>query len=173
MFLLFSRDWLFATPWSIAHQDSLSFTSSRSLFKLSQWWHPTISSSVIPFSSCLQSFPASGSFPTIVICQHTKILHNYWLYSPHCTFQSHESFILQLKISTSVSHTHFSALMTLFSSVCSLYLWLCFCLVMFVLLFFSEIIQYLSFSVWPISLSIILSKSIHVVTDGRFYSFYG
>ena len=25
--------------------------------------HPTISSSVIPFSSCLQSFPASGSFP--------------------------------------------------------------------------------------------------------------
>ena len=29
---------------------------------LSQWHHPTISSSVIPFSSCLQSFPASGSF---------------------------------------------------------------------------------------------------------------
>ena len=30
---------------------------------LSQWCHPTVSSSVIPFSSCLQSFPASGSFP--------------------------------------------------------------------------------------------------------------
>ena len=29
---------------------------------LSQWWHPTISSSVVPFSSCLKSFPASGSF---------------------------------------------------------------------------------------------------------------
>ena len=29
---------------------------------LSWSWHPTISSSVIPFSSCLQSFPASGSF---------------------------------------------------------------------------------------------------------------
>ena len=30
----------------------------------SSWWcHPTISSSVIPFSSCLQSFPATGSFP--------------------------------------------------------------------------------------------------------------
>ena len=29
----------------------------------SQWCHPTISFSVIPFSSCLQSFPASGSFP--------------------------------------------------------------------------------------------------------------
>ena len=32
----------------------------------SQWCHPTISSSVIPFSSCLQSFSASGSFP---MCQ--------------------------------------------------------------------------------------------------------
>ena len=30
---------------------------------LSQWCHPTISSSVFPLSSCLQSFPASGSFP--------------------------------------------------------------------------------------------------------------
>ena len=29
----------------------------------SWWYHPTISSSVIPFSSCLQSFQASGSFP--------------------------------------------------------------------------------------------------------------
>ena len=29
----------------------------------SRWCHPTISSSVIPFSSCLQSFPASVSFP--------------------------------------------------------------------------------------------------------------
>ena len=29
----------------------------------SQWCHPMISSSVIPFSSCVQSFPASGSFP--------------------------------------------------------------------------------------------------------------
>ena len=32
----------------------------------SQWCHPTISSSFTPLSSCLQSFPASGSFP---ICQ--------------------------------------------------------------------------------------------------------
>ena len=30
---------------------------------LSRWCHPIISSSVVPFSSCLQSFPASGSFP--------------------------------------------------------------------------------------------------------------
>ena len=31
--------------------------------QLSQWCHPTISSSVVPFSSCPQFFPASGSFP--------------------------------------------------------------------------------------------------------------
>ena len=31
-------------------------------FPSRQWCHPTISSSVVPFSSCLQSFPASGSF---------------------------------------------------------------------------------------------------------------
>ena len=30
---------------------------------LSQWWHPAISSSVVPFSSCPLSLPASGSFP--------------------------------------------------------------------------------------------------------------
>ena len=64
-----SRVWLFATPWTAAHQASLSITNSRSLLKLhrvspsSQCCHPTISSSVVPFSSCLQSFPASGSFP--------------------------------------------------------------------------------------------------------------
>ena len=33
---------------------------------LSRWCHPTIWSSVVPFSSCPQSFPASGSFP---VCQ--------------------------------------------------------------------------------------------------------
>ena len=33
------------------------------LCPLSRWYHPTISSSVVPFSSCPQSFPASGSFP--------------------------------------------------------------------------------------------------------------
>ena len=35
---------------------------------LTQWCHPTILSSVIPFSSCLQSFPASGSFLESALC---------------------------------------------------------------------------------------------------------
>ena len=42
---------------------SLSPWVSSNSSPFSQWWHPTISSSVIPFSSCSQSFPASGSFP--------------------------------------------------------------------------------------------------------------
>ena len=47
-------------------QASLFITNSWNLFNScpSCWWcHPTFSSSVIPFSSHLQSFPASGSFP--------------------------------------------------------------------------------------------------------------
>ena len=42
---------------------SLSPRVCSNSYPLSQWYHPTISSSVIPFSSCSQSFPASGSFP--------------------------------------------------------------------------------------------------------------
>ena len=55
---------LLATPWTAACQ--ASFTISQSLLKLLSFEsviHPTISSSVIPFSSCLLSFLASGSFP--------------------------------------------------------------------------------------------------------------
>ena len=106
---------LFVTPWTEAHQASLSFTFSHSLLRLmsielvmpsnhlilcqksrilglylvtkscrtlwlpslslcpgvcsnscqlSQWCYLTILSSAAPFSFCLQSFPASGSFPT-------------------------------------------------------------------------------------------------------------
>ena len=50
-----SRVWLFVTPWPAAHQASLSITNSQSLLNScpsSQWSHPTISSSVVPFSSC-------------------------------------------------------------------------------------------------------------------------
>ena len=63
---LLSRVWLFATPWIAARQASLSITNPRSSLRsrpLSQWCHPAISSSVILFSSCPQSLPASESFP--------------------------------------------------------------------------------------------------------------
>ena len=57
---------LFVTPWTAACQASLPITNSRSLLKLMSIELvilSIISSSVFPFSSCLQSFPESGSFP--------------------------------------------------------------------------------------------------------------
>ena len=57
---------LFATPWIAAHQASLSITNSWSLPKLISIESVKPSShlsSVVPFSFCPQSFPASGSFP--------------------------------------------------------------------------------------------------------------
>ena len=57
--------WLFATPWTAVHQASLSSPNPGACSNWcpwSWWCHPTISSSVILFS-CLQSFPASESFP--------------------------------------------------------------------------------------------------------------
>ena len=57
---------LFATPWIATRQASLSITNSRSspsLTSMSQWCHPAISSSVVPFSSCPQPFRVSESFP--------------------------------------------------------------------------------------------------------------
>ena len=60
----FSHVQLFVTPWTAAHQASLSITRVYSnSCPLSWWCHPTISSSVVPFSSCPQSLPASGYFP--------------------------------------------------------------------------------------------------------------
>ena len=64
---LLSHGWLFETPWTPALQASLSITNSHGACSNScpsnQWCHQTVSSSVIPFFSCLKSFPASGSFP--------------------------------------------------------------------------------------------------------------
>ena len=65
---------LFATPWTAARQASLSINNSRACSNScpsSQWCHPTISSSVVPFSSCLQSFPAS----------HFLFCSAFWIYN--------------------------------------------------------------------------------------------
>ena len=59
---------LFVTPWTAAHQASLSITNSWRLLRLTSIksvMPSTISSSAALFSSCLQSFPASGSFPRV------------------------------------------------------------------------------------------------------------
>ena len=65
-FQLFSHVWLFVTPQTAARQASLSITNSWSLFKLMSIQSVMSSSQLIlsfSFSSCPQSFPASGSFP--------------------------------------------------------------------------------------------------------------
>ena len=63
---LLSRVWLFETHGLQYDRLPCPLPSSRACSNscaLSRWCHPTISFSVVPFSSCLQSFPASGSFP--------------------------------------------------------------------------------------------------------------
>ena len=80
---LYDIEHIFATSWSVQFSCSVVFDSlqPRGLLHArlpcpspipracsnscpsSQWCHPTISSSVVLFSSCHQSFPASGSFP--------------------------------------------------------------------------------------------------------------
>ena len=62
---LLSHTWLFSTPWTAARQASCPSLSPRACpnsCPLSRWCHPTISSSVVPFS-CFLSFPASRTFP--------------------------------------------------------------------------------------------------------------
>ena len=58
--------WLFGTSWTAASQTSLSITNFQSLLKLMSIESvipSNIASSLVPFSSCLQYFPASGTFP--------------------------------------------------------------------------------------------------------------
>ena len=50
----------FVPPWITPYQASLSITNSCTW---GRWCHPAISSSVVPFSSCPQSLPASWAFP--------------------------------------------------------------------------------------------------------------
>ena len=53
-------------PWTTARRPPCPSPTPgihSNLCPLCRWCHPTISSSVVPFSSCPQSFPASGSFP--------------------------------------------------------------------------------------------------------------
>ena len=67
-----SHVWLFVTPWTAAYQASLSITNSQSLLKLmfiesvmplNHLDHLSYRGFVVSVSFCLQSFPASGSFP--------------------------------------------------------------------------------------------------------------
>jgi len=58
-----NSSWLHGLQYTRLPCPSLSPRACSNSCPLSQWCHLTISLSVTPFSSCLQSFPASGSFP--------------------------------------------------------------------------------------------------------------
>jgi len=97
---LVAQSCLFATPWTATLRASLSFTISLSLLKLlsiESGCLPTISSSVTPFSSCPQSFPASGSFPASQLFasggKGLELQHHFsqWIWSPCCPRDSQES----------------------------------------------------------------------------------
>ena len=65
-----SHVWLFETPWSKDAWPPCPSLAPRvhpNPRPLSQWCHPTVSSSVVPLCSCPQSFPASGSFPVSLL----------------------------------------------------------------------------------------------------------
>ena len=60
-----SHVWLFVTAWTAAARPPCPSPTPRvytNSCPLSQWCHPTLSSSVVPFSFLLQFFPGSGSF---------------------------------------------------------------------------------------------------------------
>ena len=70
--------WLFATPWTVVCQASLPSPTPGACSNScpSSWWyHPTIWSSVVPFSSCPhpQSFPASGSFQLVSSSHQVRV----------------------------------------------------------------------------------------------------
>ena len=85
LWLLFSHSVKFESLWPHGLQHarlpfpSLSPRVYSNSCSSSRWCHPTISSSVVPFSSCLQSFPASGFF-SIESVVHIR-WPKYWSFS--------------------------------------------------------------------------------------------
>ena len=84
---------LFATPWTAARQASLSFTISQNLLILMSIESVILSKHLVlchPFSSCLQSFPASGK-----VCCHSVAKLCLTLYNPmDSSMQAPLSFII-------------------------------------------------------------------------------
>ena len=95
-----SRVWLFVTPWTAACQASLSITDVHSLpnpCPMSHWCHPSISSSVVPFSSCPQSYP-----PVLRVFSNESALRirwpKYWNFSFNISPSNEYSGLISLRI---------------------------------------------------------------------------
>ena len=63
---------------------------------LNRWCHPTISSSVVPFSSCPQSFPASGSFQMSQF--FASVWPKYWSFSFSISFSNEYAGLISFKM---------------------------------------------------------------------------
>ena len=74
---------------------SSSLSACSNSCPLSQWCHPTITSSVIPFSSCLQSFPASIFSNESVLCIRWP---KYWSLSSSISPSSEYSLLISFRI---------------------------------------------------------------------------
>ena len=74
---------------------SLSPGACSNSCPLSWWCHPTISPSVAPFSSCLQSFPVSESFPVSHLCIRWP---KYWSFSFSICLSNEYSRLISFKI---------------------------------------------------------------------------
>ena len=111
--VLFSHIQLFVIPWTIAHQAPLSFSISWSLLKLMSIESVMSSHHLIlccPFSSCPQSFPASGSFPMSQLFRWPK----YWNFSfsiiPSSEYSGLISFRIDWFVLLAVKGTFYSLL---------------------------------------------------------------
>ena len=136
---------------------------------LSWWCHPTISSSVVPFSSCLQSFPASGSFQMsqLFVSGGHRIGVSVWTTKNLVSLCHHR---VDPLIPFCIPKPSPLVIAALFSVSSCLILFGLFSYSLFSLFFIfhiNEIIWYLSFSIWLISLSTMPSKSIHVVINDK------
>ena len=94
-----SHVWLFATPRSAACQAFLYITNSKSLLKLtsiSQWCHPTISSSVVPL------LPPPSIFPSIRVLSKESVLcirwPKFWCFSFSISPSNEDSGLISLRM---------------------------------------------------------------------------
>ena len=74
----------------------------------SQCCHPAISSSVVPFSSCPQSFPASGSFPMHQSLSHVQLFMTPWTAARQASlsFTNSRSLLKLMSIELMMSSNH-------------------------------------------------------------------
>ena len=96
---LLSRVWLFVTPWTVAHQASLSITNSQSLLKL-MFIEPVMPSNHLILCHPLLLLPSI--FPSIRVFPNESVLHirwpKYWSFSFHISPSNEYSGLISFRI---------------------------------------------------------------------------